>query len=244
MTGLIRSELLKLRTTRTALGLLAGMVALIVLITLLNGLVTDEAYFLDRKNEFQLLANGSIASAFAAVLGALSLTTEFRHGTIRSTFLAEPRRARVLAAKLVAMTVFSLVLGLVGIGLSYGIGKICIDARNEPWLLTGSDVALVVVGGIAATVLWGAFALAIGAIVRNQVGTIVGLLIWSLFVENILFALVPSVGRYLPGTASSVLTQIDVPHQLPVVAGVLLFVGYLAAAAVAGAVVTARRDVP
>jgi hypothetical protein len=92
-------------------------------------------------------------------------------------------------------------------------------------------------------VLWGAFALAIGAIVRNQVGAIVGLLIWSLLVESILFALVPSVGRYLPGRASSVLTEIGTPHQLPVTAGVLLFLGYVAVAAVAGAVVTARRDV-
>jgi ABC-2 type transport system permease protein len=240
---LIRSELLKLRTTRTALVLIVGMVALIVLFTLLSGLVTDEAFLLERKNQFQVLANGSIASAFAAVLGVLSLTTEFRHGTIRSTFLVEPRRARVLAAKLVAITAFSLVLGVVGIGLSYAIGKICLDARGIPWLLSGSDIALLLGGAVAATVLWGAFALAIGAIVRNQVGAIVGLLIWSLLVESILFALVPSVGRYLPGRASSVLTEIGTPHQLPVTAGVLLFLGYVAVAAVAGAAVTARRDV-
>src|SRR5699024_2728769 len=59
MTALVRSELFKLRTTRTALGLLAGMVALIVLFTLLNGLVTEESYLFERKNQFQLLANGS-----------------------------------------------------------------------------------------------------------------------------------------------------------------------------------------
>ena len=243
MIALIRSELLKLRTTRTALALIVGMVALIVLFTLLSGLVTDDAFLLDRNNQFQVLANGSIASAFAAVLGVLSLTTEVRHGTVRSTVLAEPRRTRVLAAKLVAITAFSLVLGAVGIGLSYAIGKICLDARGMPWLLSGSDVVLLFAGAVAAAVLWGAFALAIGAIVRNQVGAIVGLLIWTLLVESILFALVPSVGRYLPGQASNVLTEIGTPHQLPITAGVLVFLGYVALAAVAGAVVTARRDV-
>jgi ABC-type transport system involved in multi-copper enzyme maturation permease subunit len=243
MTALVRSELLKLRTTRTVLGLLAGMVALIVLFTLLNGLVTEESYLFERKNQFQLLANGSIASAFAAVLGVLSLTTEFRHGTIRPTFLAEPRRERVLAAKVIALAVFSLALGAVGIGLSYAIGRICISARDAPLLLSGSDIALVLGGAVAATVLWGAFALAIGAVVRNQVGAIVGLLIWSLLVESILFALVPSVGRYLPGRAASVLTEIETAHQLPVTAGVAVFCGYLAVAAVAGVVVTVRRDV-
>lgn len=243
MIALIRSELLKLRTTRTALALIVGMVGLIVLFTLLSGLVTDDAFLLDRNNQFQVLANGSIASAFAAVLGVLSLTTEVRHGTVRSTFLAEPRRTRVLAAKLVAITAFSLVLGAVGIGLSYAIGKICLDARGMPWLLSGSDVVLLLAGAVAASVLWGAFALAIGAIVRNQVGAIVGLLIWTLLVESILFALVPSVGRYLPAQASNVLTEIGTPHQLPITAGVLVFLGYVALAAVAGAVVTARRDV-
>jgi ABC-2 type transport system permease protein len=243
VTALIRSELLKLRTTRTALVLIAGMVALIVLFTLLSGLATDESFLLFRKNQFQVLANGSIASAFAAVLGVLSLTTEVRHGTIRSTFLVEPRKWRVLVAKLVALTIFAVFLGTVGIGLSYAIGKICLDARNEPWLLSGSDVALLLGGAVAATVLWGAFALGIGAIVRNQVGAIVGLLIWSLLVESILFALVPSVGRYLPGRASSVLTEIETAHQLPVIAGVLLFLGYVTLAVVAGTVVTARRDV-
>ena len=219
MIALIRSELLKLRTTRTALALIVGMVALIVLFTLLSGLVTDDAFLLDRNNQFQVLANGSIASAFAAVLGVLSLTTEVRHGTVRSTFLAEPRRTRV----------------------SYAIGKICLDARGMPWLLSGSDVVLLLAGAVAASVLWGAFALAIGAIVRNQVGAIVGLLIWTLLVESILFALVPSVGRYLPAQASNVLTEIGTPHQLPITAGVLVFLGYVALAAVAGAVVTARR---
>ena len=243
MTALVRSELLKLRTTRTALGLLVGMVVLIVLVTLLNGLATDESYLIERENQFELLANGSIASAFAAVLGVLSLTTEFRHGTSRPTFLAEPRRWRVLVAKLIAIVVFTSALGAVGIGLSYGIGRICLDWRDTPVLLSGSDVALVFGGAVAATVLWGAFALAIGAIVRNQVGAIVGLLFWSLLVESILFALVPSVGRYLPGRAASVLTEIETPHQLPVTAGILVFLGYLVLASAAGAVVTARRDV-
>ena len=243
MTALVRSELLKLRTTRTALGLIAGMVGLIVLVTLLNGLVTDSSYFLERKNQFQLLANGSIASAFVAILGVLSLTTEFRHGTATPTFLAAPIRTRVLGAKLIAISAFGLVVGAFGIGLSYALGTICMDARGATSLLTGSDIAHVVGGAIAASILWGIFGVAIGAVVRNQVGALVGLLIWTLFVESILFALVPSVGRFLPGQASNVLTQIDTQHQLSVIAGVLVFLAYIAVAAVAGALVTERRDV-
>ena len=72
MIALVRSELLKLRTTRTTVVLLVADGGADRLFTLLSGLVTDDAFLLERKNQFQVLANGSIASAFAAVLGVLS----------------------------------------------------------------------------------------------------------------------------------------------------------------------------
>jgi hypothetical protein len=241
--ALLRSELLKLRTTKTALGLIAGMVGLIVLFTVLGGVLPKHSYLLERKNQFQVLANGSIASAFAAILGLMSMTAEFRHGTIRSTMLAEPRRLRVLVAKLVSTTAAGAVLGAIGVTLSYAIGKICLDARGIPSVLSSSDVRLVLVGSVAVSALWGALGVGLGAVIRNQAAALVGALMWVLLAESILFALVPSVGRFLPATAANVLTQIDVEHQLPIVAGVLVFCLYVAAAAAAGAVVTARRDV-
>ena len=244
MTSLVRSELLKLRTTRTALWLILGMLALIALVTLVNGLVTDAPALLGRKSQFQLLSNGSIASAFAAILGLMSMTTEVRHGTIRTTMLTEPRRMRVLIAKLVATTAFGAGLGGIGIALSLAIGKLCLDARGIDSSLSGGDARLVVVGAIAASALWGMFGVAVGAVVRNQVGAIVGGLMWVLFAESILFALVPSVGRYLPATAANVLTRIETQHQLPVTTGVLVFCGYIAVAIAAGVALTARRDVP
>jgi ABC-type transport system involved in multi-copper enzyme maturation permease subunit len=242
VTALVRSELLKLRTTKTALGLIVGMVGLIVLFTVLGALLPKESVLVERKNEFEVLANGSIASAFAAILGLMSMTAEFRHGTIRPTMLAAPRRVRVLVAKLVATTAAGAVLGLLGIALSYAIGRICLDARGIPSNVTSSDVRLMIVGSVAVSALWGAFGVGLGAVIRNQAGALVGTLMWVLLAESILFALVPSVGRFLPATAANVLTQIEVDHQLPVVAGVLVFCAYVAVAAVAGAFVTTRRD--
>lgn len=243
MTALLRSELLKLRTTRTALGLVLGMLALIVLVTLLNGYATSDAFLLETKNQFALLANGSIASAFAALLGTMAITSEFRHGTIRPTLLVSPIRERVIAAKLVAATLAGVVLGIVGIAVSFGLGEIALSTRGIAMQLDGGQIALVVAGGIGASALWGAFGLALGAAVRNQVGAIVGMLIWVLFVESIVFALVPSVGRYLPAQAANSLTQIDVEHLLAVLPGTLVFVGYLLVMLVAALAVTRRRDV-
>ena len=47
------------------------------------------------------------------VLGVLAITTEFRHGTASSTFLATPRRYPVMAAKLAAVLGLGLLAGLV-----------------------------------------------------------------------------------------------------------------------------------
>ena len=243
MTAQLRSELFKLRTTRTSLALALGMLALVVLVTALNGFVTSNDYLMRRNNQFQLLANGSIASAFAALLGVLAITGEFRHGTIRPTLLASPRRAVVIGAKLVAGTLAGIVLGVVGIAVSFGLGELALSTHGIPVQLDGRDLALVVAGGIGASALWGAFGVGFGAAVRNQVGAIAGLLVWSLFVESIVFALVPSVGRYLPGEAANALTQIGIEHRLAVLPGTLVFVGYVVVLAALGLAVTERRDV-
>ncbi len=243
MTAQLRSELFKLRTTRTSLALVLGMLALIVLVTALNGFVTSTEYLQQRNNQFQLLANGSIASAFAALLGVLSVTAEFRHGTIRPTLLATPRRDIVIGAKLAAGTLAGLVLGVVGIAVSFGLGELALSTQGIPLQLDGGDLMLVVAGGIGASALWGAFGVGFGAAVRNQVGAIVGLLVWALFVENIVFALVPGVGRFLPGEAANALTQIGVEHRLAVLPGTLVFVAYVVVLAALGLAVTERRDV-
>lgn len=243
MIALVRSELFKLRTTRTSLAIALFLVGLVVLVVLVSGLVEDESMLIQRKDQFQLVADGSIASAFAALLGILCTTTEFRHGTIKPTLLAEPRRVRVVTAKLVACTLAGTALGIVGVALSFGLGRLTMAERGIPAVLDHRDLALAIGGSIAVSALWGALGLGIGAAVRNQVGAIVGLLVWSMLVENILFGLVPSVGRYLPGQAGNALVQVEVPHLLGVLPGTLVFLGYTAAAVLVGAVVTARRDV-
>ncbi len=65
--------------------------------------------------------------------------------------------------------------------------------------------ALLLGGTLAATALWGAIGVALGTIVRNQVGAIIGLLAWGFVAENLLFALVPDVGRLGPVHAQDAL---------------------------------------
>ena len=100
MTRLISSELLKLRSTRTALALIASVVGLVVLIGLIATLTAD--FEKDDVRTVDLLGIAGFAQVFALILGILAVTTEFRHGTITPTLIVAPDRVRLVMAKLVA----------------------------------------------------------------------------------------------------------------------------------------------
>ena len=176
MTDQIRAELLKIRSTRTRLGLVAGMVALIVLFALLAGLLTKAPHLVTPEDQRGLLNVGSTAGLFSALAGVMLITSEYRHGTIRPTFLFDPRRSHVIAAKAAAGFLAGIAFGLVGEALGLGIGSLALAARGIPFALSTGQAALMFGGGLAAVALWGVIGVAVGAIVRSQVGTIIGLL--------------------------------------------------------------------
>src|SRR6478735_11367735 len=118
MTDQLLAEMRKTRSTRTNLGLLGGMVALILLTVLLNGFIPKAHELSTHDNQHALLSAGTSASLFAALIGVMAITSEFRHGTIRPTFVVTPRRTRVLAAKVVASLLMGTLFGLAAITLS------------------------------------------------------------------------------------------------------------------------------
>jgi ABC-type transport system involved in multi-copper enzyme maturation permease subunit len=163
-----RSELLKIRSTRTTLGLLLTMIALVLLFGLLGGLLT-KANGLDEAGEQRdQLGIGGIATIFAALAGVLVVTSEYRFGTIRPTFVFTPRRWRVVGAKLVA-SALPVRAGRLTIGLTWAIGVAILSGRGITLALDAGDVLLIVLGGFAAAALWGAIGAGLGSILHNQV---------------------------------------------------------------------------
>ena len=80
-----------------------------------------------------------------------------------------------------------------------------------------------VFGTIVVSALSGMLGVAIGALIRNQVGAIVALVAYALLVDATLFAAAPSLGRYLPGKAGDALAGQLVDHLLePAVAAPVL----------------------
>jgi ABC-2 type transport system permease protein len=243
MIAQIRAELLKIRSTRTTIGLILGMVALIVLFTLLTGLLTHTSGLASKEDQRQLLSVGSSAGVFSALAGVLLVTSEYRYGTIRPTFLFNPIRSHVLTAKVVVGALAGLAFGILGEAIGWAIGYVILDGRGITIVLTSSDVLLLTLGVLAGVALWGAIGVGVGAIIHNQVGAVITLLAWGFVVDNLLFGLVPSVGRFTPTRAADGLMGLRVDHLLSPGAGAIVLIAWAAALAAIGVGLSARRDV-
>jgi len=248
VSRLVSSELLKQRTTRTSLLLLVWMTGLILLVVLLHVLSLSTGHISTSDGQLKVVGWGtSIAALFASLLGAMSITAEIRHGTIRPTFLATPRRGRVITAKLIAGALTGVAIGLLAEGLTAAIEAAGLAARGIHIQLTAGDYLQLFAGGAAAGALFAAIGVGLGAIVRQQVGAIVALCVWLLLIETTLIGNIPSAGKYAPGAAAGAIAgavQTQSPGKLVAPAlGVLLLVAYAALAAGAGALLITRRDV-
>ena len=242
MSGQLRAELLKQRSTQTTLSLFLAMFGLVALAVAMHVLALSKADLSTHAHQLEVFQVGTRAGMlFAGLVGALAITAEIRYGTIRPTFLVTPRRGPVLAAKLAISALAGILFGLLAEGLMAAAASIGFAARGIPNQLSGGDYLQLLAGGAAAAALWAALGVGIGALVRNQVGVLVGLCTWMFLVESLSSSFVPGTARFLPGGLGLALAGNDTKHAAAV--AVLLLVLYAAAASAAGWVATLRRDV-
>ena len=247
MSGLFRSEWLKLRTTRTPLWMTLAMVVLVGIgaATFAGGTPAED---LQEQDWAESLASAaSFVTWFALLFGILLMTGEYRHGTITPTFLVTPRRERVLTAKVLVAAFAGTLLAAVAAAVTVAVAV--------PWLASrGVDVP---VGGLAengsallvSAGFWGALGVGVGALLRNQVLAVVLALVWVFLGETLVAALldlagVGGVGAYLPQAALGALIGADVAGDPPprlVAGGVAL--AYVGGTAALAYVATVRRDI-
>lgn len=207
MTALVAAEYLKFRTTRTAIGVLLAALALVAVATAGTvGTAEDGALGTTQLTQ-DTVSSALFASLVAFIVGILSVTVEWRHGTVTRTFLVTPRRARVLVAKEIWMAIFSAALATVGLLLVLAIAAPWLELRDSS-LVLDRDAGSLAGRIVLATVLWGALGVGIGAVVQSQTPALVGAILWILLVEALIGALLglvdlEGVADYLPGRALS-----------------------------------------
>jgi ABC-2 type transport system permease protein len=246
VTRAFAAEILKMRTTRTFFALVGSAFALTLLVSI-AGSVAPSFDSSDHPG-LDVLGGGSFAQIFALVIGLLAVTTEFRHGTITPTLLAVPDRARLVLAKLGAGFLIGLVLGVVCVGVGSAIGLGVLKIRDIPTLTDTSDLVAAIGGGILCSVLFCGIGVGLGAIIRNQVGAIIGVILWMLLVEPLL-GVIPGIGHAITkfglGGASNAVSNLssNQEHTLTQAPGILLLVAYCAIFAALGTYLLRRRDI-
>lgn len=252
MTALVRAELLKLRSTRLPLGLLLGtlaMVAVTIAFSVPREGAQDVPLTLDDPRLLAVVVGESLGvpQVMAVLLGVLVSTQEHRYGTVTSTFLVEPRRIRVLVAKCLTSIIGGLTIAIVSLTFALVVTIGLIRSRDGD-LTAGTLLWQVLGAGLLVLASYGVIGVAVGALVRNQVAAVVGVLVWLLAVEYLLVPALPLLGRWtLLGTTAAVLQierTLDLSGRLlaPPVAALVL-VGYAVAATVLALVVAPKRDV-
>ena len=254
MQRLIAAEFQKLFTTRLWLWLLLGSVALTALFASMNvafGFEDPEGDLVPPRpspeRQRTLFAVGFAgAGPLVAVLAAIGLTGEFRHRTATATFLATPRRGRVVLAKLVTYALVGVGYALVCIAVTIAIALPWLAAKGIDVPLAGNGIPATLAGVVAVVGIFGLIGVGLGALLRDQVAAVVGLLVY-LFVVEPIATYTPALqdwSMYLPGAAASALVQTsDGRRFLEPWQGGLVLAAYGAVLAVAGTFLAVRRDV-
>ena len=241
----LRSEIAKVTTTTTLIGMLAALAGLVALAIVVHTYALPVDRVGTRTGQRELLTDVGVnlGVLFAALIGALSITTEFRTGTIRPTLLAAPWRSKVIAAKALTAFVAGAVAVLVSIGIASLTAAVSLWIRGLTPMPTTGDYVDLLAGGALGGGLLGVIGLAVGAIIRAQVPTFVVLFTWLLFIENVLAEL-PEAHRLVPGALAQGIAGQDRDGIVQTVwLSALLLAIYACAALAVSATATDRRDV-
>ena len=204
MTALLRAEIRKTLTTRSAI-VLAAAVVVYPALSLLPVVTAREAPAVDGGTLFQILRGGAAVLVLAVLLlGILAAAGEYRHGTIVPNLLVAPRRGRFLRTKVGAQAAVGATLALAVSAVGLTVGGSYVAGRDVPVDVLSADVLASVAGVVLVATLYAAIGTAVGALVKNQTAAVAGALLWVFVVENVLPVVLrnPGLKRWLPGGAS------------------------------------------
>jgi ABC-type transport system involved in multi-copper enzyme maturation permease subunit len=253
MTRLMSSEWTKLFTTRVWIGLLIGACLMAggfaALFTGLAGVEQNGQPGLPEVGTPQyeeiVFSVGANASVFLLILGIIGMTQEYRHRTATPTFLTEPRRWRVVVAKLLSYALVAIPFAVLILAVDVVVVLIYAGARGAAPSLNSDNLQTLGAAGLVL-VVFSVIGVGIGALLRNQVGAIVGSLVYLYVIEPIVSSISAIQGAYkwLPGGAVQAITSdFQAPDLLQPWQGAVLLLGYGLVAALLGTVLAVRRDI-
>ena len=192
-----------------------------------------------------------VSQVLLLAVGVLMIGTEYRHKTITGTFLATPKRAKVMGAKVISLLVFGAMYGLVGTLTSFGVGAAIISSKGYAVLPDGALRTLAMC--LLALGLWALIGLGIGILIPNQIAALFVAIGAAWIVEPLLALLFAnqdwgrSIAPYFPSSATqgmvNAVTAPGSPSTLVWWAAALVLLAYAAVMAGLGTWRTLRADI-
>ncbi|MEP7024399.1 MAG: ABC transporter permease [Actinomycetota bacterium] len=248
--GTLRSEFTKIRSTRSTYWTLIAMIVVTVGFAVLSSLGAI-SHGSDAGPGFDATARSLdglfLGQLVIAVLGALTITSEYSTGMIRTSLTAIPRRGTIFAAKATAFAVVALGAGLVASFGSFFVGQAIMSSHHINATLGQPHVLRAVIGGGLFLAACGMLAYGLGVALRYTAAGITAA-IGMLFVLTILVAFLPQswqdhVNKWTPAIAGSQIWQAHTdPTSLSAWTGFGVLCGYAAIAMIAGLILFRRRD--
>ncbi len=244
LAGAIRSEFTKLRSVRSTYWTIAALFIVSVGIAAIAGFAIANNIHSNPQNkagidaaQASLIAFFEFGQLIVAVLGALTITSEYSTGMIRTSMAAMPRRGTFYAAKLIVLTTVTLIVSLVTSFVAFFVGQAAMSGSGVGASLFHSVTiprgvqatspnnvtffgTIVISPGTVLTAIIGCalfvtmvalIAFALGSIVRHTAGAITSA-IGLLFVLPIIIQILPNtwrwdIMRFFPDSAGRVLSK-------------------------------------
>jgi ABC-2 type transport system permease protein len=239
MTALVRGEMIKVRTTRTALGFAAASILLVLAVVLISILAGDPISVDDKRDALNV---GGALSVPLLLFGIVGATGEFRHRTLAPAVLIAPDRFRLTLARLLAYAFTALLVGVAMVVVALVIGLPLLSGQSGPDL-EGSDYVRLAGGGVITATLCAAIGVGFGVLIRNQVAGVVGALVWVFILEPLMSVIDEDLTGYTITTAAATVGGADIDDSLSFGGSLLVLAAWAAVFVVAGLLVDRRRDV-
>jgi ABC-2 type transport system permease protein len=228
LRGVIASEFTKLRSVRSTYWTIAAAVVVSVGIAAIVGAASAAQIHHDVTNKVDFDATQASLVGFyelgqliIAVLGALTITSEYSTGMIRTSLTAMPRRGVVYAGKLIVFTAVTLVVSLAtsfisffvcqallsGTGVSASLSRATTvpaaqittsggkTALSGTLVISSGTVLTAVIGTALFVTVVALIAFGLGAIIRHTAGSITSV-VGLMFVVPIIVQILPSTWRW------------------------------------------------
>jgi ABC-2 type transport system permease protein len=180
-------------------------------------------------------------------IAASQVASEYSLGTLRALLVRQPRRAVLLAGKMLGVITFLVAALCFAAVIALAVAVVAARSRGVPtsaWFTgTGLGDLFRELGDLVlATIGYSVLGMALGQFVRSAVFAVIIGFAWLIAVENIITRIVPAIQPWLPGqsiiaVASGGAEGVSYGH------GLILAAAYLAAAVTAAMTVFLRSDV-